>query len=366
MNSRERFVGALTGAPVDRVPFMPIFGSGDSVVPAWEIEEPGLSGRIYAMLKFEGVYRGWQDAWVNMFLCGEPEPVVLEDNDQRTIVKTGCGSVVLRRKTGDFHSATLEFAVKNRKDWENIRDRFLDPNDERRFPKNWDERCKGYNERDYALQLSIPGVYNTARILMGDEALSYAFYDDPDFVQSMMGHVSDMAITIWGKMCKGVEQFDLIESWEAMAYKCGCLISPATFRQFIKPQYQKFAAFAEDHNIKILLGDTHGFIEDLADLMLESGFTAMYPFEIQAGNDIARVMDRYPTLGIIGGLDKNCMAKGKKEIDAEITKARKLLARRGRYIPGQDYFPLSDVPFENYRYFMEQLRQAILETERKA
>ena len=34
-----------------------------------------------------------------------------------------------------------------------------------------------------------------------------------------------------------------------------------------------------------------------------------------------------------------------------------------RYIPGQDYFPLSDVPFENYCYFMEQLRQAILESE---
>ena len=366
MNSRERFVGALTGAKIDRVPFMVVFGGEGAVAPEWEAKEPGLSKKIDGMLKFEGPYRGWQDTWVNTFLVGEPDPIVVEENEEKKIIRTGCGGLKLVSKRGDFHSAVLEAPVKSRKDWENIRDRFLDPNDERRFPRNWKQKCAEYNKRDYALGLNLQGVYNTARMLMGDEGISYAFYDDPELVSEIMGTVTGMVLKIFGKMCRDVKQFDLIESWEAMAFNGGSMVSPDTFRQFIKPNYLKLAGFAEEHNIKILLGDSHGFIEDLAALFLESGFTAMYPFEAQAGNDVGRVMDKYPQLGIIGGLDKNAMAKGRKAMDAEIEKARRLLKRRGRFIPGQDYFPLGDISFENYKYFMEALRQAVLESERQA
>jgi len=95
--------------------------------------------------------------------------------------------------------------------------------------------------------------------------------------------------------------------------------------------------------------------------MLESGVTALYPYEVQAGNNVDRVLDRFPKLGVIGGLDKNVMAKGKKEIDCEMDKARKLI-RKGRFIPGPDHFVLSDVNWDNYRYFMEQLREIVMTT----
>jgi len=55
------------------------------------------------------------------------------------------------------------------------------------------------------------------------------------------------------------------------------------------------------------------------------------------------------------------MAKGKKEIDRKIERARKLI-RKGRYIPGPDHFVLSDVSWENYRYFMERLREVVMTT----
>ena len=42
MNARERFVKTLTGEPVDRVPFMKIFGGPNATHPEWEREYPGL------------------------------------------------------------------------------------------------------------------------------------------------------------------------------------------------------------------------------------------------------------------------------------------------------------------------------------
>jgi len=165
---------------------------------------------------------------------------------------------------------------------------------------------------------------------------------------------------VWEKMCAEVD-FDLIECWEDMASKNGAIISPAMFREFMKPQYERVRAFADAHGIEIVLVDSDGYIDDLTELMLEAGVTAMYPYEVQAGCDPMRMLDRYPTLGIVGGLNKNVMAQGTGAIDAEMERARTLI-RKGRFIPGPDHFVLSDVSWKHYRYFMERLREVVMTT----
>ncbi len=55
------------------------------------------------------------------------------------------------------------------------------------------------------------------------------------------------------------------------------------------------------------------------------------------------------------------MAWGREAIDAEVERARGLI-RLGRFIPGPDHFVLSDVSCANYCYFMERLREVVMET----
>ena len=172
--------------------------------------------------------------------------------------------------------------------------------------------------------------------------------------------VADFIIAMMGKILDHVT-VDAYSFWEDMAYKNGSMISPETFREFMKPNYEKLRAFANANSIKIILVDCDGKIDDLVELMVESGVNAMYPFEVQAGNNLERVLDKYPSLGAIGGLNKNALAKGKKEIDIELEKARRLIAK-GRFIPGLDHGVLSDVSYENYKYFNEELRKIVLST----
>jgi len=169
-----------------------------------------------------------------------------------------------------------------------------------------------------------------------------------------------MAIKLWEKQAAEVE-FDLIECWEDMASKNGSLISPQMFREFMAPCYRRIADFARDHGIKVILVDSDGLVEELTGLMLEAGVTALYPYEVLAGNDVARVRKRYPEAGIIGGLRKEAMYEGKGAIDTEIEKARALI-RMGRYIPGPDHFVLQRASFADYRYFMERLREVVMTT----
>ena len=360
MNHRQRFVRALTGQEVDRVPFIKVFGGTNAIVPQWEQEYPGIGQCIDWLLQFEGEYRGWQIAPVNMDLANLGLTAVLEEDETRIIQRRGDGLVELVRKDGDYHRQTLEWSVKGRADWERVKERHLRADDPERFPQDWPEYVARFRARDYPLQLTHRGVYGFARNLMGDEALAYAFYDDPELVHDMMSSYTDMALAVWERMAAEMD-FDLIECWEDMAYGRGALVSPETFRQFLKPQYQRIRRFADEHGIQIILVDSDGYIEPLTALMLEAGVTALYPYEVQSGNDVGRMLDAHPTLGAIGGLDKRVMSQGREAIEREMEKAQELI-RKGRFIPGPDHFVLSDVTFEAYRYFMRRLREVVMST----
>ena len=363
MNTRERFVRTLTGQEVDRVPFIKVFGGTNAVARAWEGEYPGISQCIDELLGFEGEYRGWQDSQVNVRLSRVPESRIVEDTASRQVVRQGDGTVRIVQKDADFGGHIIEWPVKGRDDWQRIKDRHLDPDDPDRFPADWPDHVARFRQRDFPLQLSHGGVYGFIRNLMGDVNLAYAFYDDPGLVHDIMDSYTDMVIAVWTKMVAEVA-FDLIECWEDMASKNGSLISPAMFREFMTPNYRKVADFARAHDIPIILVDSDGYIEDLTALMMEGGVTALYPYEVQSGNDVARVLDTFPTVGVIGGLNKNVMAEGPDAIDREMDKARRLI-RKGRFIPGPDHFVLSDVTFANYRYFMERLKDVVLATQPK-
>ncbi|MCD4824825.1 MAG: hypothetical protein K8S55_09460 [Phycisphaerae bacterium] len=358
MNTRQRFVRTLTGQEVDRVPFIKVFGDKNTIVPGWEKEYPGIGECIDDILHFEGEDRGWGKTLVNMDRSQRGEPEIIEGNDLGIIKRYIDGTVEIHQNGNDYHFHIQEYPIKTRKDWLRMKDRHLQPDDPERFPKDWGECVERYRSRSYPLQLTHKGVYGFARNMLGDENLAYAFYDDPDLVHDIMDSYTDMAIKIWEKMVRDVD-FDLIECWEDMASKNGSLISPDMFREFMRPNYRKVASFAKDHGIDIILVDSDGNIENLTELMLDSGVTTLYPYEVQAGNNVAELLDKFPKLGVIGGLDKNAMAKGRKEIDCEIDKARELI-QKGRYIPGPDHFVLSDVTWKNYRYFMEQLREVVM------
>ncbi|NOY81265.1 MAG: hypothetical protein GXP31_09705 [Kiritimatiellaeota bacterium] len=360
MNTRERFVRVLTGRPVDRVPFMKVFGGTNHVLPQWEQEYPGLRERIDRICGFEGRYRGWACTPVNMDLSCVSQWKTVEEDEEKRIARRPDGTVSLFHKGNDYHRQTLEYPVKTARDWERIKAEFLDPDAPGRFPANWPEHVAAYRNRDYPLQLTHRGVYGFARLMMGDENLAYAFYDAPSLVHDIMDSYTSFAFRVWERMTEDI-QFDLIECWEDMASKNGALISPLMFREFMAPNYRRIRAFAAAHGIEIVLVDSDGYIMDLAPLMQEAGVNAMYPFEVLAGNDLERLRATLPDMGAIGALSKEVMAEGPDAVEREMEKARRLI-RLGRFIPGPDHFVLSYASWPQYRHFMERLRTVVLTT----
>ena len=74
------------------------------------------------------------------------------------------------------------------------------------------------------------------------------------------------------------------------------------------PYYRRIINFLKNKGLKHFIVDTDGNVSELIPLFIEAGMTGMYPFEVQAGNDILNIRKDYPKLQIFGGINKNELA----------------------------------------------------------
>jgi uroporphyrinogen decarboxylase len=93
---------------------------------------------------------------------------------------------------------------------------------------------------------------------------------------------------------------------------------------------------------------------------LEGGVTGLTPFEVQAGNDIVSVREKYPRLQILGGIDKMKIAQGKAAIDEELNAKIPFMLKRGGYIPHVDHHAHPGISWENFKYYRNLLNEMIL------
>ena len=93
-------------------------------------------------------------------------------------------------------------------------------------------------------------------------------------------------------------------------------------------------------------------------MFLEAGINVVYPYEIQAGCDVAAMLTKYPGLCAMGGMDKRAMAMDKRAMDAEIERVRRIVSL-GRYIPFPDHAIPPDVSWENYQYFVSRWKEMV-------
>ena len=202
------------------------------------------------------------------------------------------------------------------------------------------------------------GLLGTLRDVMGVEELCCAFYEDPELVREMMETFTDLWLAIYEKVCNDVK-VDVIHMWEDMSGKNGSLIFPAMVREFMMPCYKRIAAFAKAHDIPVFSLDTDGDCSELVPLFMESGINMIFPFEVAAGSDVVDYRKKYPNLGIMGGINKIEIAKGRDAIDRELARLAPMFDKNP-YIAMLDHLIPPEISWEDFNYFVERLRDIIL------
>ena len=324
------------------------------IIPSPQFDRP----RDFEVSSALGLDKGMMRFPVVHWIYPKFEKIVIEETETHIILidEEGIKQEIL--KDGSSMPRFLDYLVSGRDDFERIKERF-NPDDPGRFPKNLSDIIKQLGDRDYPIALGGKpvGFFGSLRELMGFEGALTSYYDDPKLTKDILTFLTDFWINLWEKILSYIT-VDAVYIWEDMAYKCGSLVSPAFFREFMLPCYKRLTGFVKSHGINTIIVDTDGNFTELIPLFMEGGVTGMYPFEVQAGMNVAQIAHDFPTLQIMGGIDKTKL-KSKELIDKELEEKVPFLLKRGGYIPSLDHVAPPDISWDLFVYYRNKLNQMI-------
>jgi uroporphyrinogen-III decarboxylase len=279
-----------------------------------------------------------------------------EDEHTLSLINEGGQTVRIDKRDPQKMPMYLGHPVKDRATWEEYKTRF-NPLSPERFPADWEAYAARMNAKEEPLLLNVGSFFGFLREWMGLEPLLFALHDEPAMIEDMMDTLCEMEMVCITKAL-GKVRADGAMFWEDMAFKTGPLISPKMFRQFMMPRYKRITDLLRSKGVDIIFVDSDGNLNQLIPLWIESGINFFWPLECAAGNDAVALRKKYGHDAILGGnIDKRILLKDRDAIREEVmTKIPYLLETSG-YFPSVDHFVPPDVPFENFVYFINTMRE---------
>ena len=363
-----RYYKTLTYQEVDRVPDME-FGFWIQTIRRWLNEGMAIDlssaerasefpAKMKQYFEFEESDSVGIDIKTNMNPAFEEK--ILKDLGD-AVLKQGADGQIAECYPDESENCTIHyisFPVKTPEDWASMKERFR-LNDPARKITNEDlHESRLAIDRGGCIHVTAMGPYGRLREWMGMENLSIAFFEERAMVHDMAGHWTELLIQQLQALPDDLP-IDEFHWWEDLAFKNGPLVGPAMFREFLQPCYHLVMAEVGKHGCGIGSVDTDGNPHDLVHNWLEEGVNLITPMEYVAGADVVAFRTEFGRdLRMLGGIAKEPVRAGGKAIDLEMERIKPVLDMGG-YIPHLDHAFPSDIPYDNFRYYLNAKRKLI-------
>jgi hypothetical protein len=234
----------------------------------------------------------------------------------------------------------------------------LDPDDDSRLPEHWDtERLR--NHEGVLMVRVHEGIFLSMGVEDGRTFtnLMYQLADKPDFVREYMRIQGEFAAALAERVLREVE-FDAMVFSDPIGDNNGALISPRMYEDYVLRSYEPLLSLARRYGVKTIICRTYASMKVLIPSLLKWGIDCLWACEVEQS-----VMN-YPSLRrefgrdlkLIGGIDLDALREGKDAIRRAMDEIAPLVAEGG-YIPLADGRVRPDVPYENYAYYRELLKE---------
>ncbi|MCC6581393.1 MAG: hypothetical protein IT440_13230, partial [Phycisphaeraceae bacterium] len=254
----------------------------------------------------------------------------------------------------------LDYPLKSRKEWEEIFKPRLNPDDPRRVPDvDWPAIHARFAASGHPVCLFMDGYMGWLRNLMGFEEFAMLPYTDMDLFEEMVETLTQIKLACLDRIA-GKIKLDYVQYWEDICYKNGPIVDPKAFRQVVCPRMKRVNdRLREEFGCKLISLDSDGDFRTLLDGWIESGVTVFMPCEVDANLDINELQQQYGSrCGFLGGIQKKALAEGKEAIRTELRRVLPAV-KRGGYLPHLDHACPSNVPLDNYRYYIQMKREIL-------
>ena len=347
MTSKERVLSALNHQEPDRIPVCEYF---------WpEFEEKWRKTKGFS--SDEDIYHYYKIDLRELSCKRWPRIndhlTIKKTSQQYEIFKDGWGTIVKQLP----HSSTpeyLEFPIKKKSDIDNYNFESLeDPIRYSHF------LAMVENNKKTALFGHVTGPYGLLWHTRGPEQSFYDIAEDPNFVRELVEKLTNGMIEI------GIQQLErskeLLGIWIAddIAYNKGLMFSPDTYYKLFFPFLKKMCESFKKKGAKVVY-HSDGDIRQAIDILIDAGIDAINPLEVRTGMDVMELKEKYgDKLSFIGNIDNTGTLRigTKAEIKKEVNRKMKA-AKGGGYIIGSSHSIGSDIPVENYEYFLQIVQEA--------
>ena len=356
MNQRERFVACMTYQPVDHVPDRE-FGYWDDTFTRWH--EEGLPEEINdnnVADEFFG-FEARMTVPAAVGLLPPFETTIIEQTDEHKIVQDSEGvRKIMYLDEQDTIPRYLEFPIKDRASWEQFRER-LRIDDPARYRDDWDEIAQRTRESEVPVQISGGSLFGKLRNYVGFENIAVMCYDDPELIEEMVEHVTQVACAVIEPAVEAGCEVDCGAFWEDINFKQGCIISPKMFHRWLTPRYTRITDLMYGMGATTCYVDSDGNITDSIDGWVQGGVNCMFPVEVAAGSDPLDIRARWGReVLMMGGVNKRALAAGRDAIVEEV-KRLKPLVDEGGFIPHVDHRVPPDVSYDDYLFYLQTKRE---------
>ncbi len=195
--------------------------------------------------------------------------------------------------------------------------------------------------------------FERAHAMQGIETFLLNMAMDRDFARELLERIARHCKELMGRFLEALgDNVDIIKIGDDLGTEQGLLISPAMYRDILKPIHADFIRFIKERtNAKVFFhsdGDVAPLIEDF----IEIGIDILNPIQTSAGSmsDLVSLKKRFgDNIVFCGGIDtRRVLPFGSvAEVREEVRRVMQILGPGGGYMVAAVHTIMDDVPPEN-------------------
>lgn len=351
MNGKERISRILKHQPVDRIGIYEHFW-GDTYNTwrnAGKIEQ---DEDLSVNLNFD-IYES--SFPLNLTADIDYVPEIISETADTVTKRDGNKAILKRHKHHDSTPEHIGFGVTDRESWESIKP-LLSTVDARRINfEAYRNAKKIANDNGMFFVVSGVNVFESMHPVCGHENLLVGMALDPDWIHDMADTYSKLIVSLQRILFEQEGYPDGIWYYEDMGFKEHPFMSPAMYRELIKPYHKYTIDYAKSLNLPVIMHSC-GYIEPLLPDIIDAGIDCLQVIEVKAGMDLLKIHRLYgDKIALMGGIDVRVLYTNEKDlIDRELESKIPVVKNGFGFVLHSDHSIPNTVGYDTYRYFIKK------------
>ena len=208
-------------------------------------------------------------------------------------------------------------------------------------PELWEgvrEKVASIDRKETLVTAFMPyGLFELLHSFMGFEDTLANFLEEPEAMQELCEYVGEYRLAYLKLLVERVQP-DAILFHDDWGTKHSLFMSPAVWREFLKPQHAKLFAYAKSRGL-VVIHHADSFLEPIVGDMAEMGVDMWQG--VLPENDILRLQQELDgRMALMGGIDVALVDRGdstEEEIRREVRRACATYSQKGQFIPSLTY-----------------------------